>query len=100
MEITRDVILDLLPMYIAGEVSDDTRVLIEKFLKTDPQLANLVQRSAALDLAQDIPMPLTQDDKLKAYRKARKLILLQSVALAIIIVLILTAVLWVFLVSA
>ena len=36
MKITRDVIYDLLPAYFAGEVSADTRALIDEFLTTDP----------------------------------------------------------------
>ena len=33
--ITRNVILDLLPMYVAGEVCDDTRILVEEYLSRD-----------------------------------------------------------------
>jgi hypothetical protein len=40
MEITRNVILDLLPLYLADEVSDDTRLLVEKYLETNPELAD------------------------------------------------------------
>ena len=39
MKITRDVIYDLLPGYFAGEVSGDTRTLIDEFLATDPEFA-------------------------------------------------------------
>ncbi len=39
MKITRNVILDLLPMYLANEVSSETHTLIEKYLETDPELA-------------------------------------------------------------
>ncbi|GAH31500.1 unnamed protein product, partial [marine sediment metagenome] len=45
MKITRNVILDLLPLYLADEVSEDTRALIEKYLKTDPQLAKVAKQS-------------------------------------------------------
>ena len=34
MKITRDVIYDLLPGYFAGEVSADTRALVDEFLAT------------------------------------------------------------------
>lgn len=42
MKITRDVITDLLPVYLAGEASDDTRALIDEFLKQDPEFANMI----------------------------------------------------------
>ena len=34
--VSRNVILDLLPAYIAGEASDETRNLVEEFAKNDP----------------------------------------------------------------
>jgi hypothetical protein len=39
MLITKDVILDLLPLYEAGEVSADTRALVEAYLKEHPEVA-------------------------------------------------------------
>jgi anti-sigma factor RsiW len=39
MQVTRDVILDLLPIYCADEATRDTRALVEEFLKQDPSLA-------------------------------------------------------------
>lgn len=36
MNITQNVILDLLPLYEAGEVSDDTRALVAEFLAQHP----------------------------------------------------------------
>jgi len=44
MKITRDVIYDLLPGYFAGEVSGDTRTLIDEFLATDPEFARMTTR--------------------------------------------------------
>ncbi len=43
MKITRDVIHDLLPVYLAGEASGDTVRLVEQFLRQDPELARTVE---------------------------------------------------------
>jgi anti-sigma factor RsiW len=48
MEITRNVIHDLLPAYIAGEASADTRALIEEFLRRDPELGSQVEEQKKL----------------------------------------------------
>ena len=52
MTITRDVINDLLPVYLSGDASADTRALVERFLAGDPTLAAEVkahaERGAAL----------------------------------------------------
>lgn len=47
MNVTRDVIRDLLPLYQAGEASRDTRELIEAFLAGDPVLAAEARDSQA-----------------------------------------------------
>ena len=72
MNITRNVILDLLPLYVADEVSADTRALIEKYLETDSELANVAKQLATMEKPKEIPVPLSQDDKMTAYRKARR----------------------------
>jgi anti-sigma factor RsiW len=41
MNVTAEVVKDLLPLYVAGEASADTRALVEEFLHTDPQLSAL-----------------------------------------------------------
>ena len=99
MEITRNVILDLLPLYMADEVSEDTRTLIDKYLETDKELANLAKQSAVMELPGDIPVPLTEEDKMKAYRKTRWLMLLTIVILAVLISFILGVTLLAFFVS-
>ena len=83
--ITRNIILDLLPLYLANEVSADTRAFVDKFLETDPQLAKVVRQSVAIETSEDIPFPLSQDDKIKSYKKAKRLIMLHTIILASII---------------
>lgn len=85
MDITRNVILDLLPLYLADEVSADSRTLIEEFLTTDPELANVVKRSAALELQKDIPTPLTKEDEMEAYKEAKRLMTQRTIIIALII---------------
>ena len=89
MEITRNVILDLLPLYAANEVSADTRVLIEKYLETDPELANVAKQLAVLEKPGDIPVPLSQDNGMKAYKKARRLKIIFTIIIAGVISIIL-----------
>lgn len=85
MKITRNVILDLLPLYVANEVSADTCALVERYLETDPELTNVAKQLAAMEKQGEIPVPLTEDDKMKTYRKARRSIILTVVILAVVI---------------
>jgi hypothetical protein len=82
MEITRNVILDLLPLYLANEVSADTRALVEKYLETDSELANVAKKLAPMEKPKDIPAPLSQDNQMIAYKKARRRQFLFAIILA------------------
>ena len=82
MKITRNVILDLLPLYLANEVSADTRTLVENYLETDSELANVAKQLAPLEKPKEIPVPLSQDDQMKAYKKARRRQILFALILA------------------
>lgn len=72
MEVTRDVILDLLPLYLDNEVSADTRALVEKFLAADPGLARIAERTPAITLSDEIPVPLTKEKEMEAYLEAKR----------------------------
>ena len=85
MEITRNVIEDLLPLYIANEASVDTRTLVDEYLKTDPELAGMAKESAMMELPKDIPISLTKEDKMEAYKKAKQLMTLRTIILAVVI---------------
>ena len=84
MEITRNVILDLLPLYLAQEVSTDTRTLVESYLETDPELASIVMQSAKTELP-GVPIPLTKEDRMEAYKEAKRLLLLRTLIIAVTI---------------
>jgi hypothetical protein len=83
MEITRNVILDLLPLYLDEAASADTRALVDEFLETDPDLAKVAQQLAKTDLSKDIPVPLTKEDEMEAYKEAKRLMLVRTVVIAI-----------------
>ena len=51
MNVTREIVKDLLPLYVAGEGSPDTRALVESFLRSDPELAALADALRSDELA-------------------------------------------------
>ena len=42
MNITQDIVTDLLPAYLSGEASRDTQALVEDFMNGNPQFAAVV----------------------------------------------------------
>ncbi|GJM42885.1 MAG: hypothetical protein DHS20C20_31670 [Ardenticatenaceae bacterium] len=83
MKITRDVIVDLLPIYLANEASDDTRFLIEQYLSDDPALAKLVEQSNYQQWEDDIPAALNREHEMKSFEKAKQLLFQQKLFLAL-----------------
>ena len=79
MEITRSVILDLLPLYLAGEASPDTQAVVEQYLETDPELAEVAKLTAAMHKPEDTPVPIKEEDQMEAYREAQRRILQRTV---------------------
>ena len=47
MTVTQNVIHDLLPAYLAGEASADSKVLVEEFLRQNPAMARTVEAMRA-----------------------------------------------------
>jgi hypothetical protein len=83
MEITRDVILDLLPLYVADEVSADTRALVEAYLEGDPQLAKIASQGVAMGLPNNIQIPASEEGKVESYKMAKRWWWLGAVVLAV-----------------
>jgi hypothetical protein len=70
--VTRDVIVDLWPLYVSGEASQDTRGLIEDFLREDPVLARQLSQSADGPVpGQDVPS-LSPDHELKTLARIKR----------------------------
>jgi len=75
MNIPKHLVIDLLPLYLADEVSDETRKLIEDYLKTDPQLAALAEQAKNAPSLQEVPAPINKESEMEALKKVKKMML-------------------------
>jgi anti-sigma factor RsiW len=88
MTISRDVITDLLPIYLAGEASPGTRALVEDYLRQHPELAGEVRAqaertTAALDEAASPPPPDAEKatlEKVRTFNRRRSYLLACAIA--------------------
>ncbi len=74
MNVTREVILDLLPVYLSGESSPATRALIEDYLKQDAELAKKIRGEWMEKMSAVAPSPLPPELELRAFRKTKSLL--------------------------
>jgi len=74
MNVTREVILDLLPIYLGGEASPATRALVEEYMEQDKELAQRIRMQWVDNLAKITPAALPPDLELRSLRRTRALI--------------------------
>lgn len=83
-ELTKDVILDLLPLYLAGEVSEETAALVKKYLEEDPELAETAKEMAKADALGKVPIPFKKETALETYNEAKKWMTIRTIGIALI----------------
>jgi anti-sigma factor RsiW len=76
MKVARDVVLDLLPLYTAGEASPATRQLVEEYLASNPDLA---EAAVVMGSATETPLSLSAvrlspQLELRSIERTRKLL--------------------------
>lgn len=71
MPISRNVILDLLPIYLAGEASEDTRVLIEEYVKEDTGLAAMIAEANRTPFTETIQTPINKETEMATLEKTQ-----------------------------
>ena len=71
MNITKNIISDLLPLYMANECSPDTRALVDEYLRTNPEDAAQLRRIMHV-VGGPAPTPLAGLEETRALREARR----------------------------
>jgi len=87
-KITRNIIIDLMPLYLAGEASQDTRELVEDYLKNDKELAKMAKESTTFNLPTDVPVPLEKDQALQLYIEAKRQMTIRMAIIGIFLIIV------------
>ncbi len=80
-DLDEEIVLDLLPVYLAGDASPATRALVEERMKKDPRLAELVHAAEKVRLPAVTPRPV--DVEMKAFLLARRRLLFHHLLLGL-----------------
>ena len=81
MAVTRDVIMDLLPLYLSDEASTDSRTLVKEHLDNDPELARVATQWKDR-LPEPPPAAVNPDAQVMAYQEAKRQIANRVITLA------------------
>ena len=74
MNISKDVINDLLPLYFSEDCSADTMQLVEEYLKSNPDFEKWAKSLNKNPLPKDIPQNLQITDEMNSLLKTRRLL--------------------------
>jgi len=72
MKVPREVVLDLLPLYLCGEASTVTAAFVEECMKEDPELAAHVHHHRIEELVAGTPPAPPPELELRALRRVRR----------------------------
>ena len=81
MAVTREVIMDLLPLYLSEEASNDSRALVKEHLENDAELARLANQWMDR-LPEPPPVPVNPEAQVTAYQEAKRQIANRVITLA------------------
>ena len=81
MKITRDVILDLLPLYAADEASEASRALVDEYLDEQPDLRQVVEAMTRYVPSRAEFAPPSEEAKARGFVRARRLVALRGLLL-------------------
>jgi hypothetical protein len=74
MNVTRDVMTDLLPVYFSGEASEDTKRLMEEYFRANPDFERIARRAVAPleQLRKTAPVPPEAEREKHDLQRARE----------------------------
>ena len=70
-QVTKDIVRDLLPVYLAGDASADTRAVVESFLAGDQELRQIVDAARSYSLP---PLEAPANLEVRALQRTRRLL--------------------------
>jgi ferric-dicitrate binding protein FerR (iron transport regulator) len=85
MNVTQNVIADLLPLYAENECSPDTRALVDEYLQLNPKQAEELRRVLEVKLPLRSAVPAADLQETAALRRARRAVRRRSWFMAVAI---------------
>jgi hypothetical protein len=74
MNITKNIINDLLPLYCSEECSNDTKLLVEEYLQKNPELKQQAKQFSQNLFLNHIPQNLNKEDEMKSLVKTQRIL--------------------------
>ncbi len=95
MDISRDVVTDLLPLYFSGEASADTRALVEAYFAREPEFGQAARRLvASVTVPKAPPASAADEQEKRTLMRIRSLVRKKNMVLGFALASMLMLLLW------
>lgn len=84
-EINRNIVMDLLPLYISGETSPETTEAIKNYLEADTELSEMAKEMAKANSLGKVPLPFNREAALETFNEAKKWMTIRAVGIAVVV---------------
>ena len=84
-ELTKNVIMDLLPLYLAGEASEDSSALVKRYIDANPEMTDILNQMAKAESQHKVPIPFSREIAMETFQEAKKWTVIRTLGLALII---------------
>ena len=84
-EVTKNVVMDLLPLYLAGEVSEDSSALVKGYIDSNPEMSDILNQMAKAESVNKAPIPFSREIAMETFQEAKKWTVIRTLGLAFII---------------
>lgn len=83
MNIQREVILDLVPLYLSGEASQATKLLVEEYAQQHSDIADLISKTSVDLFAEREEYSLPKELEMKSMERTKSLLRIRSIILGV-----------------
>ena len=82
MNVSEDIVTDLLPLFYSGDCSEDTKILVEEYMRKNPDFRSKSEAWLKTTLPGSVPHRPEVNDEMKALKKTKWLLRLRAFLLA------------------
>lgn len=84
-EVSKNVIMDLLPLYLAGEASEDTTALVKQYIEANAEVAEILNQMEKATSLNQAPAAFSTEVAIKTFQEAKKWTVIRTLGLTLII---------------
>lgn len=84
-EVSKNVIMDLMPLYLAGEASEESAALVQQYVESSPEMAEILDQMKKAEALKQAPVAFSTETAIRMFQEAKKWTVIRTLGLTLII---------------